>query len=352
MSVSHPKNKFTELIDHRTPILIIGFNRPELLQNVLKNFSDGSRTIYISIDGPRNDKEKFLTDACKKIAYAFKKFSIQNRVHVKACGYNQGCKKAVTSAINWAFQSEEELIILEDDIVISQSFLNFCDIGLSYFRMNKSVFQLSGWTPLIEEINPPNVYLTKFAHIWGWATWKDRWKLFDENLENWDNSPPSKLPIFQGSKLTKNFDKFWVKNLLQVRSSSTDIWDTQWLFSMWKNQSYSVSPGSSLCKNIGFDDRATHTRYLPDQMFEYQLKSYLKEPPEAMLDWKILFGNIDVSFEWDFYHEKIAFNMDFYGLNLISDSSRRKVSSILTFLRIKKYFKKFYAWFLKQSYNN
>ena len=331
------------------PVLIIGFNRPDLLKNVLSFFSNTTRSIYISIDGPRNLLEKTLTEECRLVAENYK-ISHKNKVSIRINTVNLGCKLGVTSAIDWAFEFEEYLVILEDDISISQNFLDFCDLGLIYFQANKKIFQLSGWTPLLPEFKPPEVYLTRFSHIWGWATWKDRWALFDSNLESWDNFPPSDLPIFHDAHLHKNFDSFWRNNLANIKAGATDIWDVQWMYSMWSNQRFAVSPGLSLCKNIGFDDRATHTLALPENMFKYQRKTYLADPLEVNLDWLVAFKDVDSSFIWDIYHEKIAFNMDFYNLNSISDNKRHLLGKILSILHLKKLVKNLYSSYLQRNF--
>lgn len=330
------------------PVLIIAFNRPDLLKSTLDFFLRSTRSIYISIDGPRDQNEKFLTDACIYQAEQFSKKSNSGNVKIRSFDKNQGCKNGVTNALDWAFKFEEYIIILEDDIKISQNFLSFCDLGLRYFKSDAKVFQLSGWTPVVPQLNPPIVYLTKFSHIWGWATWRDRWNLFDPDLAGWDYSNPSALPIFKDSNLTKNFDNFWKQNLLEVKTESTDIWDVQWLYSMWKHNCYSVSSGVQLCKNIGFDNRATHTKALPDEIFEFQRKSVLINPSEKFINWESAFRLIDTSFRWDIYHEKIAFNMDFYDFNKISDKKRRIIGQILLRLGIKKSAKKLFSWYLKK----
>ena len=57
---------------------------------------------------------------------------------------NLGCKKAVSSAIEWFFEHEEEGIILEDDCVPDHSSFKFCNKLLKRYRDDRRIMAISG----------------------------------------------------------------------------------------------------------------------------------------------------------------------------------------------------------------
>ena len=242
------------------PVLTISFNRPDLTLKSLDRLLGTSRTIYIAIDGPRSDSESILTTECQKIAMEFE--SAQSRFsEVKFLFHtnNLGCKVAVRSAIDWAFSQEERLIILEDDIVFSNDFLQTMDNWLGQFEHEHEVFHLNGYTPISGRQEVDFNYFSRYTHVWGWATWKNRWLHYDRDLENWKGEDLRNLPGLIGQNLSDGFCDYWTQQL-NICVDGYDTWDIQWLYSQWLYGGYALTPGARLTGNIGFDDRATHTQ--------------------------------------------------------------------------------------------
>ena len=88
---------------------------------------------YVAADGPRVDKpgEAEKVEQVRRIAT-----QVDWDCEVKTLfrDKNLGCGKAVSSAIDWFFENEEEGIILEGDCLPSQSFFWFCEELLERYR--------------------------------------------------------------------------------------------------------------------------------------------------------------------------------------------------------------------------
>ena len=93
----------------KTSVLIIAYNRTNLLKNLLRNPNLNFRTVYIAIDGAKdnNQEELKLVESCKRVASEFKLSRVTFKTELKFQNVNKGISKAVISAINWAFESEE-----------------------------------------------------------------------------------------------------------------------------------------------------------------------------------------------------------------------------------------------------
>ena len=99
------------------PILFLVFNRPEttaIVFNVIRE-AKPSR-LYVASDGPREDRENesVLVDAVRKISTTV---DWPCEVMTLFRDNNLGCKQAVSGAISWFFDHEQEGIVLEDDCV-------------------------------------------------------------------------------------------------------------------------------------------------------------------------------------------------------------------------------------------
>jgi hypothetical protein len=240
-----------------TPVLVIGFNRPDLLLQVLNDKNLSTRRVYISIDGPRNSAEARSVHRCIELASRF--MERHPDTLIRTSQVNLGCKLGVSSAIDWVFNQENAVIILEDDVVPNDFFYVFMDEMLKAHEENHDIWQISGHCALPVDLESTRIYLSQFPQIWGWATWKSRWEKYDRNLENWtgtslfDSAPY--LLVNRSAKL----NKYWTERLNECKSGF-DTWDYQWVYSMWANAAWAISPGQSLCANQGFDERATHTK--------------------------------------------------------------------------------------------
>ena len=241
-----------------TPILFLVFNRPDTTKKVFESIKAVKPSrLYISCDGARldndNDKEKI-----KEVKEILKNIDWECQVYKRFRNKNLGCKLAVIDGINWFFDQEEEGIILEDDTLPSNSFYNFCEFMLEKYRENKVVMHIGGYKPPHIGRDNFSISFTRATHIWGWATWKDRWKYYKGDLTN--VKMLKLLPEFEyftkKSKVRKR-----IKILEQINNKKLDTWDYQWNFAVRTNSGLAIRPNVNLVRNIGIGHiDATHTK--------------------------------------------------------------------------------------------
>jgi hypothetical protein len=155
---------------------------------------------------------------------------------------NAGCGRAVSEAITWFFREEEEGIILEDDCLPDPSFFPFCREMLFRFRDVPEVASVSGdnfFPPALHSSQP--YHFSKYAQIWGWATWRRFWNGYDFRLKG---------------ELSE-----WEQILKALRSGLIDTWDYQVMFSAWRLELVHIYPSKNLIANLGYGVEATHTRF-------------------------------------------------------------------------------------------
>src|SRR5271169_304080 len=137
--------------------------------------------LYVAADGPRDRPgEPRRCEEVRRIATA-----VDWPCDVKTLfrDQNLGLRRAVASAIDWFFESEEEGIVLEDDCLPSLDFFRFCTELLERYRTDTRVMAICGSS----YVNPgsnhtASYYFSYYADVWGWATWRRAWQLYDRDL--------------------------------------------------------------------------------------------------------------------------------------------------------------------------
>lgn len=234
------------------PVALFVFNRPSETRRVFEAIASvRPKTLLIIADGPRPSKrgEKELVEEVRRIVAAVDwpcdlKLELSER--------NLGCKKRVASGISWVFSHVHEAVILEDDCLPTLAFFSYCREMLNRYRHNPKVYSISGTSFLGNDV-PEGHYMSNYALMWGWATWKDRWEKYEVEPKNsfrvicrkWWRRPATL--------------SYWLLIFFNLSKGRIDTWDYQWILTVWKNDGLVVRPSVNLIENIGFGENATHT---------------------------------------------------------------------------------------------
>lgn len=246
----------------KIPILLIVFNRPLKTRSVFEAIRKYQpRQLFIAADGhrPHRLNEAQLCDDTKKV---FESIDWECQVHTLFQKKNLGCKIGVSSAISWFFEHVEMGIILEDDCLPSQSFFSYASSCLYRYKEQCNVWMISGNNFHNKPHRVQNgYYFTRLPHIWGWATWRRAWQLYD--IEMRDLCAYLKNGRIIEISSNKDIQFYWSSNFIKTYYGEIDTWDYQWVFSIFKNQGLCLCPTSNLVQNIGFGDDSTHTKSDP-----------------------------------------------------------------------------------------
>ena len=249
--------------DHQfsTPIVLIIFNRPDTTASVFEEIAKikPSKLLVIA-DGARANKKGEL-DLVTKTRAIISRVNWPCQVRTNYSESNLGCKLRVASGLDWVFSLESEAIILEDDCLPDNSFFFFCQEMLERYRENKMIGMISGdnFQKGIMR-GDGDYYLSKYAYIWGWATWSDRWiGCYDVSMKDWPAYSRSQdfYGVLGGSQ---KLIKYWNDIFESVYRGLVDTWDYQWLYANWRYKRINIIPNINLISNIGFGANATHTK--------------------------------------------------------------------------------------------
>ena len=245
-------------LNFEVPILLIAFNRPETTRLVFSEIRKRKPSrLYVAADGPRRQR-KHETSKTQEVREIMTNIDWDCKLIKLFHDENLGCKNAVSKAISWFFEHEEEGIILEDDCLPHPDFFIYCEQMLDYHRDNKSIMAITGDNFQDGQIRGSgSYYFSKYIHVWGWASWRQAWQDYDKEMSFW--------PAWKKSQHIKRLmlnsveKKHWSRVFDTAYENRIDTWDYQWLASIWFNNGLTVTPNVNLVSNIGFGVDATHT---------------------------------------------------------------------------------------------
>lgn len=246
-------------IPFETPILIVAWNRPVHARRLVDSLRQFRPTrVWVSIDGPREKSEEAVIQQTKSAILEALDWPcvISTQFHEA----NLGCREGVASGIEWFFSNVEEGIILEDDLVLGADSLLFLREMLGKYRNEERVLSVSADNSLgIRPKDGSSYFFLGFPHVWGWATWKRAWRLYEANMESWVDA---RLNQTASSFFTlREAELFWTPLFDRVAfEPKYDSWAWCWAATHIANRGLSVQPSSNLVSNLGFDSTATHTK--------------------------------------------------------------------------------------------
>jgi len=254
-------------------VLLIVFNRIEESLSVIQKIKEANITsLYIASDGPREYVEN-EGEIVKEIRETLINFVDWN-CEIKTLFHNKnlGCKNAVTMAIDWFFSNEEEGIIIEDDCVPNPDFFKYASCLLDKYRDNEKIWHIGGFNP-IKKINnqETSYFFSNYPLVWGWATWRSRWKKYNKNIENFSYLDRS---ISKNLNFARRDVIYWEKIFKDVFSNKIDTWDYQWVYCVWIHSGLSIIPNKNLITNIGFNEKASHTKNPNSKLNKMQSNSF------------------------------------------------------------------------------
>lgn len=262
---------------YNTAILFLIFNRPDTTVKVFERIREiQPARLYVAADGARRHKEG-EDEKCKATRAVIDNVDWECEVKTLFREENLGCRTAVSSAISWFFEQEEQGVILEDDCLPDLSFFPYCEELLIRYKDDCRIGNISGNNFLPGFVKHGLSYdFSSFAHIWGWATWRRVWKHFDIQFPYWDESEKNRemrSSLFN-SFAEKAYFSSYISDCLQSKEGKS-VWDLQYLYTLRVQNQLSVYPSVNLVANIGLNDpEATHTAS------KKHLKSYV--PPQAI----------------------------------------------------------------------
>lgn len=268
------------MIANPLPVLIVGYSRlSSLIDLVRVAIESESSPIYVAIDGPTNDE---IAKRQEKIINLLQKIRDESQASIKIVYRNQnlGSGAGVVNALNWFFEEEEAGIVLEDDLIVDQTFFTYMNEIIPFMETDAKVLLASGTR--LRETKSEGVTLCSYPVVWGWATTRQKWEVM-------------KMVIFQESQLFNpsiplQERLFWRTGKRRALNSQIDAWDIPLAAGMRTHGYMSLVPPANLVSNMGFDSMASHTT---DEKWPLLLKRAMDFPSQNKVDYSSLELNLN-----------------------------------------------------------
>ncbi len=240
-------------------VAFLVFNRPHTTAQVFEAIRQAKPTqLLVVADGPRLDRVG-EAEQCAAVRAIIERVDWNCEVFKNYSDVNLGCKRRVSTGLNWVFEQVEEAIILEDDCLPDPTFFPFCEALLDRYRYDLRIMAIAGSNfQFGRRRTPHSYYFSCYPHIWGWATWRRAWQQYDIEMQQWET-------LREGDWLCDwlgddRATQYWTKIFQTFYENKIDTWDFAWVYTCWLQSSLAILPNVNLVSNIGFDAAATHTQ--------------------------------------------------------------------------------------------
>ncbi|WP_054199114.1 glycosyltransferase [Clostridium baratii] len=240
------------------PIVLFTFNRLEhtkkTIESLKENILAEESELFIFSDGARNSNEEEKVNEVRKYIRKINGFKKINIIESKN---NKGLARSVINGVTDIINNYNKVIVLEDDLITSKYFLQYMNDALDMFESRGDIWSISGYSPKIEIPcdYKDETYITKRGSSWGWATWKEKWKLVDWNIVDYNSFKTNRKSIKEFNMCGKDLAPM-LEDQIKGR---IDSWAIRWVYNQYKNNMWTVYPINSFVKNIGNDLSGTHT---------------------------------------------------------------------------------------------
>ncbi len=250
------------------PVALFVYNRPDHTRRTIDalraNHLAETTPLYVFSDAPGDEDS---IDAVRQVRELISNIAGFASVIVVCRELNLGLANSIIDGVGMLCERYGRVIVLEDDLLTSQHFLTFMNDGLNTYALDERVQSVCGYMyPVGLAADAPSFFLS-MPHSWGWATWSDRWRIFDRDGQ-------ALLDQIQSCGLRRVFDAnsphSSIKMLKDQIAGRNHSWFIRWHAAGFLRQMLTLYPAHSLVRNIGIDGSGVHCA-------EWKIDPYLGE---------------------------------------------------------------------------
>ena len=243
------------------PIILFVYARPDHTRNMIESLAKNNlaqkSTLYIFSDNAKKDKDNENVAKVRNYINTIPEKKWFKEVYIEETDRNIGLAKSVIVGVSRVINQYGRAIVLEDDLISSERFLEYMNEALQFYEDNEKIWSISAYNlPIkIPKHYQHDVYLSYRSCSWGWATWKDRWNTVDWEVKDYKkfkrNYKKRKRFNLGGADMAQMLDAQMNKKI--------DSWAIRWCYEQSKQNKYTIYPVKSLIQNQGLDGSGTHS---------------------------------------------------------------------------------------------
>lgn len=241
--------------DHSTAVLLIGYKRIDFIESRLHELSKNSRIpIIASIDGSDELTENLIAKSINDFTVGHPKMDIKLIIRKQ----NLGLARHVTLAISEVLDEYDQVIVVEDDIVLSQSFVNNLLNGFQLMKLNQNIGVVGGFSFFVGDyfnFNSGKWRTSRYFPAWGWGIDRKNWRDYELTI------PSDFLTLLNQSQTWQSLSKYrklmWSYRFKKVASDTPFTWDYQMQYMLFRQDLVTLLPTCRISDNEGFGSAAS-----------------------------------------------------------------------------------------------
>ena len=290
-------------------VLMLFFTRSDTFQKVFDEVRKARPSrLFLFQDGPRGERDMAGIEACRKIV-SDDQIDWECEVHRNYQEQNLGCMVAGYTSHQWAFSLAEKCMVLEDDVVPSQSFFPFCKEMLDRYENDERITMVSGFK------------------------WDREYTFLDDAFS---------MQQLDALIRQRGYRKSFIKMCKDHRDSGDPQFESVFWATMLFNSGMAIMPSKNMINNVGASADSSHYsefKTMPrrlKQLFtmkRYDLDFPLRHPRfviEEVGYWKRMYKTNGWGYPW----VKVGRSLEELWLNLRYGNVRFITKSIARRLRI------------------
>ena len=242
-------------------IALFAYRRPahaaKTLNALLKSKGSTKLPLYVFADGPRIQDD---FDEITRVRDLLSGFDWPGGVSRSFANTNRGLANSIVLGVSEVLKRHEAVIVLEDDIVLAESAIEYFVQALERFYYTPSVASVSGFSHPERRLRFPSYYpydsyFLRRNSSWGWATWHDRWAQVSWDIDKWLKLRNNSYVVSCLEAVSPDLPKM----LDRQAAGGIDSWAVRFTLHHFLKGCVSLTPVHSYVENIGMDGSGTHT---------------------------------------------------------------------------------------------
>lgn len=235
------------------PIVLFTYSRVDhtrqVVGSLLKNEEAKDSELFIFSDGPKTEEKREAVEECRKYLHTVSGFKSITIVERKK---NWGLANSLIAGITEVINKYGRVIVVEDDLIVSQYFLRYMNEALEKYEDEEKVASISAFLNPVEGDIPETFFLRYFA-CWGWATWKRAWDLMNLDARDLLRQLCWKKNDFNIGGAGSFYEMLYCQKVGLV-----DSWAVRFYASCFLKDKLHLFPGKTMVAQTGTDGSGTH----------------------------------------------------------------------------------------------
>ncbi len=262
------------------PVIVFVYNRADHFNKTYAALAACKEAkesdLFIFSDGAKNKSGEKKVNEVREAAHKAESSGDFKSVKIIESPVNKGLAASVIAGVTTVIEQYGNAIIVEDDCMVSPHFLGYMNRCLEYYKGNKEVGSIAGYSPAIDF--PKDYQAAVFAAFrscsWTWATWADRWQGVDWELKDIRDFYKSPKLIKQ---LNANGSDRFMRLYRQTKGNGSS-WSVRFGAHLVKKNLKTIYPRYSYIQNIGCDESGVHSKSEDAEKMRVDLSLAIENP--------------------------------------------------------------------------